>query len=199
MKRVAVALIGVAIGIAPGMARAATSPPVNPADLATAHSDCIGDSIFDDWEFMDSLVAPGDRGSWSEMSPALLGDDETPTDYVRRTLLVDTFDPDQATITIDGAYQPDASGEYFTPAGLLLGLLFDCLAVDLAMPGDVRSHIARTREKDGFQKDTWGQYVAEWSYRDDGLNISIWITGAGSSAGVPGPESPSRGAGSLPH
>ena len=190
VKRVMVALIGVAVGFAPGIARATTEPPVDPNDLAAAHADCIGDSIFADWEFMDPLVAPDNRGIWSEISSAALGDDETPTEYVRRLLLTDTFNPDDATITIDGAYQPDASGDYYTPAGLLLGLLFDCLAVDLAMPGDVRSHVAQTRAKDGAQKDNWGQYAAEWSYPDSGLNISIWVTNPESSAGALGAKNP---------
>ncbi len=176
MRRVVVALIGAAVVIGPGLARATTEPPIDPNDLAAVHADCIGDSIFVDWESMDPLVAPDNREIWSEISSALVGDDETPTEYVRRVLLADTFNPDEATVTIDGAYQPDAGGEYYTPAGLLLGLLFDCLAVDLAMPGDVRSHVAQTRAKDGFQKDAWGQYAAQWSYPDDGLNISIWIT-----------------------
>ena len=73
-------------------------------------------------------------------------------------------------------YEPDEGGHYYTSAGLLLGLLVDCLAADLAMPGDLRSHIGLTCETDGFQKAAWGQYAAQWSYPDDGLNISIWIT-----------------------
>ena len=175
-KRVVAAVVGVAAVIAPGIAGAATEPSVDPNDLAAAHADCIGDSIFVDWEFMDPLVAPDNRDIWSESSSASAGDDETPTEYARRVLLVDTFDPDDATVTIDGAYQPDEGGDYYTPAGLLLGLLVDCLVGDLAMPGDVRSRIAQTRPTDGFQKATWGQYAAQWSYPDDGLNISIWIT-----------------------
>ena len=70
MKRVVAAVVGVAAVTAPAIARATMEPPIDPTDLAAAHADCIGDSIFADWEFMDPLVAPGDREIWSETSSA---------------------------------------------------------------------------------------------------------------------------------
>ena len=96
-------------------------------------------------------------------------------------MLTDTFDPDDATITIDGAHQPDASGDYYTPAGLLL----DCLAVDLAMPGDVRSHVAQTCAKDG-SRTTGGSTRRIGRIPTAGANISNWVTNPESSTGLLG-------------
>jgi hypothetical protein len=105
------------------------SPPAD--DLAAVHAYCIGDWIFAQWEFLkDPVVIPNEREFWSE-----LGDgEETPTEYGRRELLTDTLVPDEATVTIDGAYQEDEDGEYSTAVGLLYALLYECLAEGLAMP-----------------------------------------------------------------
>jgi LysM repeat protein len=161
-----------ALVLAPTLVLAADSP-TDPDDLAAAHAHCIGDSIFAEWElFKDLSVAPRNRDFWSE-----LGDDEqTPSEFVREAFLIDTLNADEATVTIDGAYQQDEDGEYMTPIGLLSGLLYECLADELAMPERVQNHVEQTRALDGFQEDSWGIYEARWAYHpDDGLSLTIWI------------------------
>ena len=174
-----------------------TEPSPPPEDLAAVHAGCIGDSIFLQWElFKDPMVAPVNRDFWSELG----SEDESPTQFLRSVFLADTFNPDEATVSISsqssvsgpvgGAWQLDEDNEGFvTPVGLLHGLLYECLADGLAMPERVRSHVEQTSALDGLQEDEWGIYSARWSYHPDtGLDFTAWITDPGSPLDIVPPE-----------
>ena len=158
---------------APAASAATTASEPRPAadDLAAVHAYCTRPAIVDLYETThDELVGETYWGTLDQTAEDL---SMTPDEFVA-TLLEETYNPEEDTLTIGGAWDNDA--DYGTSeGGALLGLVYDCVLNSLQVPDRVRSHIDSTRALDGMQEDSWDGFNARWSYHpDDGVTITIW-------------------------
>ena len=140
------------------------------SDLEAAHERCAGTETIT--EYADNYSDVGDIYIGTLKMVAQAQDDTE--EGVIRALLAETYNPDEETLTIDGAWaQDDDNG--MTEQALLLGIFYDCVLNALDVPTRVRDHINSTRALDGQQTETWDDLNARWTFHPDhGAGITFW-------------------------